>query len=59
MEASPFADYLKDEIAFGAIKLVEVPTETPSTFSSLFLKILQDLEKAEKQGSRRSVARQF
>lgn len=47
IEAVPKAGYLKDEIAFGCIKLVEVPTETSSTFSSLFLKILQDLEKAK------------
>lgn len=40
------AIYLKDEIAFGA-RLVEVRTVTPSSFRSLFLKILQDLESEE------------
>lgn len=41
------AGYLKDEIAFGAFKLVDVRTEAPPPFRSLFLKVLQDLEKAK------------
>lgn len=47
MPSKPEAGYLKDEIAFGVIRLVDVRTEAPPSFRSLFLKILQDLEKAK------------
>jgi hypothetical protein len=47
LPSKPEAGYLKDEIAFGVIRLVDVRTEAPPSFRSLFLEILQDLEKAK------------
>lgn len=44
-QPAPEAGYLKDEIARSG--LLDVRTETPPSFRSLFLEILQDLEKSE------------
>jgi hypothetical protein len=43
LPSKPEAGYLKDEIAFGVIRLVDVRTEAPPSFRSLFLEILQDI----------------
>lgn len=47
LPSKPEAGYLKDEIAFGVTGLVLVRTEAAPPFRSLFLEILQDLEKAK------------
>lgn len=47
MRSKPEACYLKYEIAFAVFRLVELRTEAPPSFRSLFLEILQDLEKAK------------
>lgn len=45
---APEACYLEYEIAFAVFRLVDVRTEAAPSFRSLFLEILQDLEKAKK-----------
>lgn len=47
MRSKPEACYLKYEIAFAVFRLVDLRTEAPPSFRSLFLEILQDLEKAK------------